>query len=71
MKLSFKILIVKFIIIISFFSHINSHADNHNIYEILEQIQKDVKTLEKAVYSGSLQLDNQYLRGLKSLIYFN
>ena len=64
MKLSFKILIVKFIIIISFFSHINSHADNHNIYEILEQIQKDVKTLEKAVYSGSLQLDNQSANNL-------
>ena len=29
-----------------------SFADNHNIYETLEQIQKDMKTLEKAVYSN-------------------
>ena len=29
-------------------------ADNHNIYETLELIQKDLKTLEKAVYSGHL-----------------
>ena len=30
-----------------------SLSDNHNFYEILEQVQKDIKTLEKAVYSGS------------------
>ena len=28
-------------------------ADNHNIYQTLEQIQRDLKTLEKAVYSNS------------------
>ena len=33
-------------------------ADNHNIYETLEQIQKDIQTLEKAVYSGSVNLNN-------------
>ena len=33
-------------------------ADNHNIYETLELIQKDIKTLEKAVYSGSIKVDN-------------
>ena len=27
-------------------------ADNHNVTEILELIQKDLKTLEKAVYSS-------------------
>ena len=31
-----------------------SFSDNHNVYEILELIQKDLKTLEKAVYSSSL-----------------
>ena len=36
-------------------------ADNHNIYEILEKIQKDIKTLEKAVYSGTLSSNNQNL----------
>ena len=29
------------------------YADNHNISELLETIQKDLKTLEKAVYSNS------------------
>jgi len=37
-----------------FFSFSNSSADNHNIYETLEQIQKDIKTLEKAVYSEKI-----------------
>ena len=36
-------------------------ADNHNIYETLEQIQKDIQTLEKAVYSGSVNLNNDEL----------
>ena len=38
-----------------------SLADNHNIYETLEQIQKDIKTLEKAIYSGSIELDTKSL----------
>ena len=29
------------------------NADNHNVSELLETIQKDLKTLEKAVYSNS------------------
>ena len=33
-------------------------ADNHNLNEILELIQKDLKTLEKAVYSGSINSSN-------------
>ena len=33
----------------------NLYADSHNIYEIIEKIQNDIKTLEKAVYSGSLE----------------
>ena len=33
-------------------------ADNHNLNEILELIQKDLKTLEKAVYSGSINKEN-------------
>ena len=55
MKYFSKILIVKFAFILSFFSYSYSLADNHNIYEILEQIQNDIKTLEKAVYSESAQ----------------
>ena len=30
-----------------------AYADNHNVSELLETIQKDLKTLEKAVYSNS------------------
>ena len=30
------------------------HSDNHNIYEVLEIIKKDLKTLERAVYSDGL-----------------
>ena len=33
-----------------------SYADNHNIYEILEIIKNDLKTLERAVYSGSIDI---------------
>ena len=33
-------------------------ADNHNLNEVLELIQKDLKTLEKAVYSGSIRIEN-------------
>ncbi len=36
-------------------------ADNHNIYETLELIQKDIKTLEKAVYSGSVETNSDIL----------
>ena len=35
-----------------FFINILANADNHNISELLETIQKDIKTLEKAVYSN-------------------
>jgi tol-pal system protein YbgF len=33
-------------------------GDNHNLNEVLELIQKDLKTLEKAVYSGSISKEN-------------
>ena len=43
----------------NFFLITYSYADNHNIYEILDQLQKDIKTLEKAVYSGSIELNSE------------
>ena len=55
MKFTFKILIVKFVFLINF-SY--SLADNHDIYEILEQLKSDVQTLEKAVYSDSKELES-------------
>jgi len=43
-----------------------SYADNHNIYEIIDQLQKDIKTLEKAVYSGSIELNSDSSINLNS-----
>ena len=58
MKFSLRIFVFYLILSINFFSYSFLLADNHNIYETLEQIQKDIKTLEKAVYSGSIQLSS-------------
>ena len=52
-----KIIQIKIILIAIFLTNI-SFADNHNLDEILKLIQKDLKTLEKAVYSESINLDN-------------
>ena len=54
----FKLLSLKLFFFINIFFINISLADNHNIYETLEIIQNDLKTLEKAVYSGSINLDN-------------
>ena len=54
-KKTFKTKIFLFLSII-FCSY--SFADNHNIYETLELIQRDIKTLEKAVYSNSSDFNN-------------
>ena len=53
-----KILKIKLILLINFFSFTYLLADNHNIYETLEKLQKDIKTLERAVYSTSTE-ENQ------------
>ena len=50
----------------NFFLITYSYADNHHIYEILDQLQKDIKTLEKAVYSGSIELDSDSSVNLNS-----
>ena len=50
----------------NFFLITYSYADNHNIYEILDQLQKDIKTLEKAVYSGSIELNSESSVNLNS-----
>ena len=56
MKFIYKFIILKlfFLFTLSFFNI--SYADNHNIYETLEIIKNDLKTLERAVYSGSIEL---------------
>ena len=56
MKFIYKLIILKLFVLfqLSFFSI--SFADNHNIYETLELIKNDLKTLERAVYSGSIEV---------------
>ena len=56
MKLIFRNFFLKVIIIFFVITNTYSLADNHNIYEVIEQIQKDIKTLEKAVYSSAVAL---------------
>ena len=58
MKYAPKVLIITFVYLINLFSISYSLADNHNFYEIIDQLQKDIKTLEKAVYSESIQSNN-------------
>jgi tol-pal system protein YbgF len=48
---------LKLIFIFIFISNI-ALADNHNLNEVLDLIQKDLKTLEKAVYSDSVNTGN-------------
>ena len=48
---------LRFTFIFIFLSSV-AFADNHNLNEVLELIQKDLKTLEKAVYSGSIDIEN-------------
>ena len=52
-----KLIKLKLTFIFVFLSNV-VFADNHNLNEILELIQKDLKTLEKAVYSGSIVTEN-------------
>jgi len=52
-----KIIQLKFTFLCIFLSNV-VFADNHNLNEVLELIQKDLKTLEKAVYSGSIKAEN-------------
>ena len=58
-----KLLKLKLVFIFIFLSNV-ALADNHNLNKVLELIQKDLKTLEKAVYSGSI--NNENLNNTKS-----
>ena len=57
MKFISKLIIIKLFVLcqLSFFNI--SYADSHNIYETLEIIKNDLKTLERAVYSGSIEVN--------------
>ena len=52
-----KLIKIKLTLIFIFVINIAS-ADNHNVSEVLDLIQKDLKTLEKAIYSGSINISN-------------
>ena len=54
MRFTFKLILIV-LFNLSFFQ--NSFSDNHNIYETLEIIKNDLKTLERAVYSGSIEVN--------------
>ena len=53
MRFTFKIILL---ILFNLSILSNSFGDNHNIYETLEIIKNDLKTLERAVYSGSIEV---------------
>ena len=48
-KLKYYFYIFLTILIINF--PIKSYSDSHNLNEIIKLLQKDIKTLERAVYS--------------------
>ena len=52
-----KIVTVLFFFFLLFFSQ-NSYSEDQNVLEILKIIQKDLKTLEKAVYSDSVTVSS-------------
>ncbi len=55
LKRSYLITTILFIILLPKYSY----SEDQNIYEVLELIQKDLKTLEKAVYSNSFSDSEQ------------
>ena len=65
MKLIIKLIFFYVIFLFNFFIINKSFADNHNIYETLEIIKKDLKTLERAVYSGSIEIENTSINNSK------
>jgi tol-pal system protein YbgF len=52
-----KLIYLKFTFLFILFSNV-VFADSHNLNEVLKLIQKDLKTLEKAVYSGSINTES-------------
>ena len=65
MKILLKKLLIKLTLFLSFFTFSYSFADNHNFNEVLEKIQNDIKTLEKAVYSESVNLSSSVSNNLE------
>ena len=51
----FKFLTLVFFILVG---TLGVYADNHNVLQVLEALQQDIKTLERAVYSNSFEKKN-------------
>jgi len=51
-KILLKLFLFTYVFSLSFS---NVYSDNHNVLQILESLQQDIKTLERAVYSDSFQ----------------
>ena len=66
MNFQIKKIIFGLFLFLNFIFNSNLSADNHDVYELLEIIQKDLKTLEKAVYSNSFE-NNEPLNSSESL----
>ncbi|MDC0569018.1 tol-pal system protein YbgF [Candidatus Pelagibacter sp.] len=56
MRFIYKVIILKLLFLFNYGVFNFAYADNHNIYETLEIIKNDLKTLERAVYSGSIDI---------------
>jgi len=57
LKLKYYLYILLFLIFVNFPN--KGFSDNHNLKEVIELIQKDLKTLERAVYSENLSSSQQ------------
>ena len=68
MKFIFKLILFKFFLFSNLFFYSISFADNHNIYEIIDQLQKDIRTLEKAVYSNSAEINSTNINNSNSTL---
>ncbi len=56
MKFISKFISLNLLFLLSLVYSSISFADSHNIYETLEIIKNDLKTLERAVYSGTIEI---------------
>ena len=43
------------LIFLIFVGSLGVYAENHNVLQVLEALQQDIKTLERAVYSNSFE----------------
>tara|TARA_Y100000768_G_scaffold115507_1_gene85236 strand:- start:1146 stop:2150 length:1005 start_codon:yes stop_codon:yes gene_type:complete len=58
MRSIYRSTLFSLILILNFLFLGAAYSDNHNIYEVLDLIKKDLKTLERAVYSGSIEIES-------------